>query len=144
MWQAQRKAATKSGVISQYTNACVTPVWWTLSWSATASGSPSGRQRQKLCPYVRIDSATSWPTVRVSGGSGGGRSLVTAVSSFLPGRAKTEQAKDAGRPRTRSTWPTEDAGMRRFAAGQADKATCGRDQQHRASRGGEERPLGGA
>src|SRR6185437_5098828 len=43
------------------------------------------------------------------------------------GRAKTEQTKDAGRPRNRSgTWPTEDAGMRGFAAGQALNGTCGR------------------
>src|SRR5512146_1290349 len=45
-----------------------------LSWSATASGMPSGRARQKVLPYARIVSATSWPTVRVSGGSGGGSS----------------------------------------------------------------------
>src|SRR6185312_7136875 len=48
----------------------------TLSWSATASGSPIGSRRQKPSPYARIVSAMSWPIVRVSGGSGGGRSRI--------------------------------------------------------------------
>jgi hypothetical protein len=34
---------------------------------------------------------------------------------------KTEQAKDAGRPHTGGMGPTEDAGMRLFATGEADK-----------------------
>jgi hypothetical protein len=40
--------------------------------------------------------------------------------TLLAGRAKTEQAKDAGRPHTEGGMgPTEDAGMRRFAAVQS-------------------------
>ena len=57
----------------------------------------------------------------------GRRLVVTGVGTFLSGRAKTERAKDAGgrvpsevrgRPRA--------GGMRRFAAGQADKRRLGR------------------
>src|SRR2546425_1235558 len=44
--------------------------------------------------------------------------LVVSDDYGALGPTKSEQAKDAGRPRTRSgTRPTEDAGMRRFAAG---------------------------
>ena len=40
---------------------------------STASGRPSGITAQKRAPYRRIDSATSWPTVRCPGGSAAGR-----------------------------------------------------------------------
>jgi hypothetical protein len=55
------------------------------------------------------------------------------VIAFVHGRAKTEQAKDAGRPRTRGTGPTEDAGMRRFAAGQAHNVDRGQDHDKRVA-----------
>jgi len=44
--------------------------------------------------------------------------VVAAVSRDLAGRARTEQPKDARSARIRNTGATEDAGMRRFAAGQ--------------------------
>ncbi|OLE00363.1 MAG: hypothetical protein AUG91_04395 [Actinobacteria bacterium 13_1_20CM_4_69_9] len=50
----------------------------TAPWSSAAATPssagpmPSASDGQKRAPYRRIDSATSWPTVRVSGGSGGG------------------------------------------------------------------------
>jgi hypothetical protein len=44
-----------------------------VSWLIAATTSPSGSARRKARPYSRIDSATSWPTVRSAGGSGGGR-----------------------------------------------------------------------
>jgi len=46
---------------------------------AIASGAPSGSARQKRAPYARIVSATSWPTVRSAGGSGGGSSRVRSL-----------------------------------------------------------------
>jgi hypothetical protein len=51
---------------------------------------------------------------------------------FLPVcPANAEQAKDAGRPRTgSSTPPTEDDGMRRFAAEQTDMRIRGRDHSN--------------
>jgi len=53
--------------------------------------------------------------------------VVTTVSTFLAGRAKTKQRKDAGRPHTGGMRPTEDAAMRRFAAGRVDNRVRGRD-----------------
>ena len=57
--------ATQSSIRSS--TSCVT------NWSFTASGMPSASEGQKRRPYRRIVSATSWPTVRSAGGSGGGR-----------------------------------------------------------------------
>jgi len=53
--------------------------------------------------------------------------VVAAVRTLLGGRAKTKQDKDAGRLHAFGMRPTEDAVMRRFAAGRADSRTCGRD-----------------
>jgi hypothetical protein len=57
--------------------------------------------------------------------------VVGAVSSFLSGRAKTKQRKDAGCVDSCAIGAPEDAAMRRFAAARADNRTCGRD--HSAS-----------
>ena len=48
-------------------------------------GIPSASDGQKRRPYSRIDSATSWPTVRSAGGSGGG-SADTVRDGTVPGR----------------------------------------------------------
>src|SRR5882724_2497505 len=72
-------AATKSGVAAHHTSICSPDDWRTLSWSTTATGIPSGSTRQKRSPYARIVSATTWPTVRSPGGSGGGSSRVRTV-----------------------------------------------------------------
>src|SRR6266576_4528990 len=72
-------AATKSGVAAHHTSICNPGDWRTLSWSTTATGIPSGSTRQKRSPYARIVSATTWPTVRSPGGSGGGSSRVRTV-----------------------------------------------------------------
>jgi hypothetical protein len=45
-----------------------------------------------------------------------------AVNAFLLRRAKTKQGKDAG---SAASGATEDAAMRRFAAGGADNRVCG-------------------
>ena len=42
--------ATKSGIVAQKTTIWTGTCWRTLSWSATASGMPSGSTRQKLLP----------------------------------------------------------------------------------------------
>ena len=56
--------------------------------------------------------------------------MVAVVRPVLLGRARTEQAKDAGSVRIeRNTDATEDAGMRRFAAGHAG---CGGGGDHYA------------
>jgi len=48
--------------------------------------------------------------------------VVSVVGAVLLGRAKTEQAKDAGSARIgRNTGATEDAGLRRFAAGRGGR-----------------------
>jgi hypothetical protein len=46
--------------------------------------------------------------------------VLAAVHSFLAGRAKTKRGKDAGSLDSGTTGATEDAAMRRFAAGRAD------------------------
>jgi hypothetical protein len=53
--------------------------------------------------------------------------VVGVVGTFLLGRAKTKQGKDAGRLHTFGMRPTEDAAMRRFAAGGADNRSCDLD-----------------
>ena len=53
--------------------------------------------------------------------------VVAAVHSFLFRRAKTEQPKDAGSGDSSTIAATEDAGMRRFAAGRTDNCMRGRD-----------------
>jgi hypothetical protein len=65
-----------------------------------------------------------WPSASIA--SGRDRKQV-------PGsRAKTEQATNAGRPHTDSgMWPTENTGMRRFAAREGDNCACGRGRLQR-------------
>ena len=57
---------------------------------AVAGATPRARDCQKRLPYSRIVSATNWPTVRVSGGNGGGagcglrRLFWRAIAANLP------------------------------------------------------------
>lgn len=51
-----------------------------LRTTSTAGPTPSASEGQKRLAYSRIVSATSWPTVLVSGGSGGGRSRRSAAT----------------------------------------------------------------
>src|SRR5205807_1368252 len=64
-----------------------------------------------------------------------GHLVVSAVPTLLTGRARTEEAKDAGSARIgRNTGATEDAGMRTFAAGRAGRM-CGGDHLTRLATG---------
>jgi len=54
--------------------------------------------------------------------------VVSPVRSFLAGRAKTKQRKDAVWVDSSSIDPREDAAMRRFAAARADNRACGADR----------------
>ena len=51
--------------------------------------------------------------------------MLRAVRTFLAGRAKTKQRKDAESRDSCTIAATEDAAMRRFAAGRADNGVCG-------------------
>jgi len=55
------------------------------------------------------------------------RVVVPAVSPFLSGQRKPSRPRTQGGHAPGSAGPTEDAGMRWFAGGQADNATCGRN-----------------
>ena len=53
--------------------------------------------------------------------------MLPVAKAFLVGRAKTEQGKDAGSPDSCTIGATEDAALRRFAAGRADNRFCDRE-----------------
>src|SRR5262245_57752201 len=54
------------------------------------------------------------------------RLVVTSVSAFVNDRRKASRTRTQGGRVPVGTWPTEDAVMRRFAAGQAHNGTRGR------------------
>ena len=83
---------------------------------------PSTATRSASCGVSRYGSST-----RGSPGRKRERSLaVMTVTPFLSGRRKPSRTRTQGGRVPESTWPTEDAVMRRFAAGQADNGSCGR------------------
>ena len=68
--------------------------------SEAASGTPRTSAGQNCRPYSRTLSATSWPTVRVSGGSGGGSGSLlrlTAAARTSRGRCSARVASASSR-----------------------------------------------
>ena len=60
-----------------------------------ASGTPRTSDGQKCLPYSRTLSATSWPTVRVSGGSGGGSGALRFTAPPLPLQSRQDLGEGA-------------------------------------------------
>ena len=89
-----------------------------------ASGMPSGSERQKRSPYARIVSATSWPTVRSAGGSGGGRSRTERLERRRHASASAASASSIRqRPRSGSATRVRDgAHLDRRHAGERRRA----------------------